>query len=136
MNETAFIDIAGMADPGRPGWHARTRHRLGFCERCVAAGIPLARGQVFIDTLHPVHEGRLFRWGHGPDRTAAARLRAHQPGRLAASGFDPSDVAGAERWRHSPFYKMLQTGHSVLRRRLNAATENEFSVLPDGSQRG
>jgi adenylate cyclase len=35
----------------------------GFCDRCVAAGIPLGRAHVFIDTLHPVHEGRLFRWG-------------------------------------------------------------------------
>jgi len=31
-------------------------------------------------------------------------------------------VAAAERWRMSPFYKMLQTGESFLRRRLNAAT--------------
>ena len=36
----------------------------GFCERVVAAGVPVARAQVFIDTLDPVHEGRLFRWGH------------------------------------------------------------------------
>ena len=26
----------------------------------------LARAVVFIDTLHPVHEGRLFRWGYDP----------------------------------------------------------------------
>jgi adenylate cyclase len=31
----------------------------------------------------------------------------------------------------SPFYKMLQTGDSLLRRRLNAATKDEFSWLPD-----
>jgi adenylate cyclase len=31
----------------------------GFCDRCVAAGLPLGRGLVFIDTLHPVHEGRM-----------------------------------------------------------------------------
>ena len=34
----------------------------GFCERAVAAGLPISRGQVLIDTLHPVHEGRIFRW--------------------------------------------------------------------------
>jgi adenylate cyclase len=35
-----------------------------FCDRCVTAGIPLGRAHVAIDTLHPVHEGRLFRWGY------------------------------------------------------------------------
>jgi adenylate cyclase len=34
----------------------------GFCGRAVAAGLPLARTIVFIDTLHPIHEGRVFRW--------------------------------------------------------------------------
>ena len=36
---------------------------------------------MFIDTLHPVHEGRLFRWGYGPTEVASARIRPHQPGR-------------------------------------------------------
>jgi adenylate cyclase len=36
-----------------------------------------------------------------------------------------------ERWRRSPFYKMLQTGDSVLRRRLSDPTEDEFSPLSD-----
>ena len=34
----------------------------GFCERCRAEGIELSRALVFIDTLHPVFEGRGFRW--------------------------------------------------------------------------
>src|SRR6185369_10322832 len=34
----------------------------GFCERCCAGGLHLSRGLVFIDTLHPVFEGRGFRW--------------------------------------------------------------------------
>ena len=37
----------------------------------------------------------------------------------------------AERWRNSPHYKMLQTGDSFLRRRLNAKAEAEFPVLSD-----
>ena len=32
----------------------------GFCERVSGAGLPLARGVVIIDTLHPVYEGRAF----------------------------------------------------------------------------
>ena len=37
----------------------------GFCERCRAQGLELSRAMVFIDTLHPVHEGRLYQWDHG-----------------------------------------------------------------------
>ena len=40
----------------------------GFCERAVDAGLPIARALVIIDTLHPVYEGRLFRWGHDPSQ--------------------------------------------------------------------
>ena len=43
----------------------------GFCERAVASGIPIRRAQILIDTLHPVHEGRVFRWRD--DRTTRAR---------------------------------------------------------------
>ena len=70
MNEAFFAEFsawltqAGLA--GRP----ETDIVNGFCERCVAGGLPVARAHVFIDTLHPVHEGRLFRWGHAPDELA------------------------------------------------------------------
>ena len=53
------------------------------------------------------------------------------PDGLAATGFDPKDVQAAERWRHSPFYRMLQTGDSLLRRPLNEATKDEFSWLSE-----
>ena len=33
----------------------------GFCERCRAGGLDLSRGVAFIDTLHPIFEGRGFR---------------------------------------------------------------------------
>jgi adenylate cyclase len=103
----------------------------GFCDRCVAAGLPLARGQVFIDTLHPVHEGRLFRWGVGPTESPLVEYGRTSLDALAASGSNPEDVEAAERWRQSPFYTMLQTGDSLLRRRLNDTTKDEFPVLSD-----
>jgi adenylate cyclase len=124
------------------GWLAQaglagtTEHEIisGFCERVVAAGVPVSRAQVFIDTLHPVHEGRLFRWGHDPSqppvyeygRTTSA---AGQTGDGSA-GTDPASDPG-ERWRKSPFFHMLQTGDDLLRRRLSAESEAEFNVLPD-----
>src|ERR1700761_7615584 len=34
----------------------------GFCERCRAHGLDISRAMVFTDTLHPIFEGRGFRW--------------------------------------------------------------------------
>ena len=34
----------------------------GFCRKAAAGGLPITRGAIIIDTLHPVHEGRVFRW--------------------------------------------------------------------------
>ena len=72
----------------------------------------LAGAHVFIDTLHPVHEGRLFRWGY-PDESPM-----HEYGR---TGFEGPDATGAvsldaqatEVWRNSPFYGMLKTRASL-----------------------
>jgi adenylate cyclase len=102
----------------------------GFCDRCVAAGIPLGRAHVFIDTLHPVHEGRLFRWGY-PDESPM-----HEYGRTSVEGLDATgavslDAQATGVWQRSPFYSMLQTGASLLRRRLTSDTKDEFSLLPE-----
>ena len=40
-------------------------------------------------------------------------------------------VEAAERGQRSPFFRMMQTGDSFLRRRLDAASQDEFSVIPD-----
>jgi adenylate cyclase len=86
---------------------------------------------VFIDTLHPVHEGRLFRWGYGPTESPLLEY-----GRTSPSGSEPQDVGAAARWRSSPHYKMLQTGDTFLRRRLNATAKEEFPVLSDSVAAG
>ena len=90
----------------------------GFCGRAVAAGLPLARAIVFIDTLHPVHEGRVFRWER--DKPAAT---VSEYGRS-------TEGEAAERWRRSPHYRLLETGESLMRRRVTAETEHEFAPLP------
>ena len=92
----------------------------GFCERAVAAGLPISRAQLLIDTLHPIYEGRLVRWGHDPSQPVVVEYgRTGLPGgvsdlQLSAGGEQP-DVAA--RWRASPFFRMSQTGESLLRRR-------------------
>jgi adenylate cyclase len=130
MNQKFFSELAAWLTQAGLAGTPETEIVSGFCERCAAARLPLSRGQVFIDTLHPVHEGRLFRWGHGPSESPLLEYGRTSVDALAASGFNPRDVESAERWRRSPFYRMLQTGDSLWRRRLNGETGDEFP-LPD-----
>jgi adenylate cyclase len=131
MNEGFFAELsAWLAQAGLAGT-PETEIISAFCDRCVAAGIPLARAHVAIDTLHPVHEGSLFRWGYSPNEASV-----HQYGRTSLEGVDAPgpvslDAQATEVWRRSPFNNMLQTGASLLRRRLNADTKGEFSMLAD-----
>jgi adenylate cyclase len=106
----------------------------GFCERAVAAGLPISRALVLIDTLHPVYEGRVVRWGYDRSELVVQEYgRTHLPGGDAdlhlSSGVEQSEMVA--RWRASPFFGMLRTGESLLRRRLTAASESEFPVLGD-----
>jgi len=78
----------------------------GFCERLVHAGVPLARAIVLVDTLHPIYEGRAYRWSRG--RSQAEVL---EYGRTR-------DGPNAEAWRRSPLYYMIETNQSILHRRL------------------
>ena len=131
MNEAFLAELsAWLVQAGLAGT-SETDIVTELCDRCVAAGLPLDRALVFIDTLHPVHEGRLFRWGYGPTESPLLEYGRTSPDALGASGFDPVAVAAAERWRRSLFYKMLQTGDSLLRLRVSAATADEFSFVPD-----
>ena len=131
MNEKLFGELpAWLTQAGLAGM-AETDIVTGFCDRCVAAGLPLGRVHVFIDTLHPLHEGRLFRWGHDAAGPPLLEYGRTSSAALAASGANAGESAAAERWRQSPFYRMLQTGESLLRRRLGASTDMEFSALAE-----
>jgi adenylate cyclase len=131
VNEAFFAELsAWLAQAGLDGT-SEADIVSGFCDRCVAAGLPLARALMFVDTLHPVHEGRLFRWGYGPTESPLLEYGRTSPDALAASGSESLDVAAAQSWRNTPHYKMLQTGDSFLRRRLNSTATDEFRVLSD-----
>jgi adenylate cyclase len=104
----------------------------GFCARAVAAGLPIDRALLLIDTLHPVYEGRVVRWGYGPSEPAVRDYgRTHVPGGAADLHLHYEEPEGVARWRASPFFRMLQTGESLLRRRLTAESEGEFPILED-----
>ncbi len=90
----------------------------GFCSRAVAAGLPFARAVVFIDTLHPIHEGRAFRWERDKSEATVSEYGRSTEGEAA------------ERWRRSPHYQLLETGESLMRRHVTAETEREFALFP------
>jgi adenylate cyclase len=96
-----------------------------FGARCNEAGLPLARALVLIDTLHPVNEGRLFRW-----RTDGLTEEA-------VTDYGPSNEgAGAEMWRRSPFFHLLQTGGEELRRRIGFGDALDFDVVKEMKEQG
>jgi adenylate cyclase len=108
---TAWITEAGLAGK------SETALLDGFCRRAVAAGLPLARAMVIIDTLHPVHEGRVARWRREGDE-----------GHTELIEYGPTDEGeAAENWRRSPFFRLLETGGSRLRIRLAAGEAAEFA---------
>ena len=119
MIEAEFAELtAWIADAGLAGV-SETALVAGFCERVAAAGTPLVRAIVFIDTLHPVHEGRIFRWDLGaPAATLAEYGRS-------------TEGEAAERWRASVFFRMLESGETLLRRRIDDDGEVEFSMTSD-----
>ena len=60
----------------------------GFCLRCRDAGLELSRGLALVDTLHPVYEGRAFRWRNdGVEEQAVLEYGSSSEG------------VGAENWR-------------------------------------
>src|ERR1700712_4911048 len=75
----------------------------GFCERCRAEGLDLSRGLVFIDTLHPIFEGRGFRWND---------IEIDESDVFEYGSTSEGDAA--QNWRRSPFNRMLENGQDEL----------------------
>jgi adenylate cyclase len=93
----------------------------GFCERLAAAGLPVARVNILIDTLHPIHEGRLFRWRR--DELDLDPIIEY--GRTDQGG------EAAEGWRRSTYYHLSQSGEDMLRRRIGPGHAADFSILEE-----
>ena len=93
---------------------------IKFCEKCNAAGLPLARAMMIIDTLHPVHEGTVFRWRNdNVEEDATVQYGRTTEGDAAAS------------WLRSPFYHLLQTGGEELRRRIAFGDPIDFASVQE-----
>jgi adenylate cyclase len=136
MDDAQLSEIAAWLTQAGLTGEPETAILDGFCERCVAAGVPIARALVLIDTLHPVYEGRLVRWGYDAGEAPLLDYGRSSPvatlgGTRAEAAAQAEQAQAAERWRRSPFYRMLQTGEALLRRRLSEMHDGEFNMLPE-----
>ena len=124
MKEADFAEISSwIAEAGLNGV-TETELVEGFCRRALSCGLPLARAVTLIDTLHPIHEGRAFRW----DRELPAATMIE---------YGPSTSGEArERWQRSPLYLLLESGRTLFRRRIDAASESEFPMFAEFRQAG
>jgi adenylate cyclase len=126
MDPARFSELARWTTEAGLAGKSETTILDGFCHRAVAAGLPVARAIVVIDTLHPVHEGRVFRWRREGDE-----------GHTEAIEYGPTDEGeAAESWRRSPFFRLVESGGSRLRIRLAAGETTEFASVVEMQQEG
>jgi adenylate cyclase len=97
----------------------------GFCERCRAGGLDVSRGLVFIDTLHPIFEGRGFRWND--TETNESDTFEYRP---------TAEGDAAKNWRRSTFFHMLENGHDEMRIDLADCASLDFSMIDDLAAKG
>src|SRR5215468_10300332 len=97
----------------------------GFCERCREGGLPLSRGLVFIDTLHPIYEGRGFRWND---------KETNESDTFEYMSTNEGDAA--KNWRRSAFHHMLENGHDELVIDLADRASVDFSMIGELAEKG
>ena len=89
----------------------------GFCAACRNAGLPLDRGLALMDTLHPVHEGRAFRWDSEEMVETEFEYGPSSAGEAAAN------------WQRSAFYYLWSGNEKEVRRRIGFGDPIDFSLL-------
>lgn len=117
MDNAQFGELTGWITEAGLAGRSEIATLTGFCERALAFGLPIARAIVLADTLHPIYEGRAFRWNRDKDTTV-----------LTEYGRTEEDLG---RWQRSPFFYLERSGETLLRRRLTSAAKNEFSIFPE-----
>jgi len=89
----------------------------GFCDACRKHGLNMDRGMALMDTLHPVYEGRAFRW----DSTEIIE---------PVFEYGPSvEGIAAETWQTSAFYHLLENKIDEVRRRIGFGDPADFYLL-------
>ncbi len=89
----------------------------GYCERLIAAGVPLWRASMGADTLHPLIDAQGQRWVAGEGVHEEVYIRQ-----------SPPEIK--QEWLQSPWYRMLEDRNWEMRRRLAVGEgTNEFPLL-------
>ena len=92
----------------------------GFCERLRDAGLPLARGVLGVDTLHPTLTGYFFGWRARENAVRVTEYAREQ------------EAVESDKWLRSPFWQLQQSGESHLRRRMHLGEGlDEFPILAE-----
>ena len=92
----------------------------GFCERCRAEGLEMSRGLAFIDTLHPIFEGRGYRWNDVDiDETDIFEYGSTGEGEAA------------QNWRRSTHYHMIQHGLEEMLIDLSESDRLDYTQVRD-----
>ena len=97
----------------------------GFCERSRAGGLDISRASLFIDTLHPIFEGRGFRWND----TETNESDMFEYG-------STSEGEAALNWRRSIFYHMLESDIEELEVDFADRGLLDFSLIDELAAKG
>src|SRR5258706_8081860 len=97
----------------------------GCGERCGASRLDLSRGLVFIDTLHPIFEGRGFRWND----TETNESDIFEYGSTSTGD-------AAQNWPRFTFFHMLENGQEEMRIDLADCASLDFSVIDELAAKG
>src|SRR4029079_7558943 len=93
MNDTDLHRVASRIIARSLDGGSETHLLNEFCERAREVGVDIARAMAIVDTLHPVYEGRVFRWRNdGVEETSMIEYGPTSAGKAAES------------WQGSPFY--------------------------------
>ena len=141
MDRAKFAELSAWLTQAGLAGESETALLDGFCRRAIDAGLPLARAALIIDTLHPVYEGRGFRWRREAARPQPApggvdfwdsigwHPEAGQPQTELVEYGPTSEGEAAENWRRSVFFHLLETGGSLFRVRFHAGETTDFSTI-------
>jgi adenylate cyclase len=89
----------------------------GFCEMVRGRGLAVDRGMVLMDTLHPIYEGRGFRWDSKE---------------IIESVFEYGPTGQSyvsENWLRSAFYYLQESKKTEVRRRIGFGDPTDFYSL-------
>lgn len=109
MDQNQFDAIAAWLSRAGLDGVAEQELLAGMCRRCREQGVPISRALALIDTLHPIWEGRAFRWQHGSAEESV----------VVEYGPTTVDGSHSETWQQSPFRHMLDNGTTEFRQRLH-----------------